>query len=137
MTYGERRHRTRGRGSKVGPAVVENRPKIQKKMLNRRNEAKDLVKRKDLALLRAQNELVLSAKKPYQSEKYDHKPVICEASSEPRNSKCEIRGQGCQLLGFGFLLSSFASRAAGKSKVSVGDSRKFTRQLTAGDSFGV
>jgi len=31
LTYGERRHRTRERGSKIGPAVAENRQKIQKR----------------------------------------------------------------------------------------------------------
>jgi hypothetical protein len=48
---------------------VENRPKIQKKMLNRRNEAKDLVKRKELALLRAQNELVFERQKALSKRK--------------------------------------------------------------------
>ena len=63
MTYGGRRRRTREGGSKIGPPVAENGQKIQIKILNRGNKAKDLLKRKELALLKAQNELVFERKK--------------------------------------------------------------------------
>ncbi|MGB9485691.1 MAG: hypothetical protein WCD04_06225, partial [Terriglobia bacterium] len=48
-----------GRGLGIGPPVAEK----AKKILNRRNEPKDLLKRKELSFSGAQNELVFDCQK--------------------------------------------------------------------------
>jgi len=60
-----------------------------KKILFRRNEAKSLLKIKELAVLGPKNELVLESQSPDQSQEYGQESTLCGAVSETRNWKLE------------------------------------------------
>jgi hypothetical protein len=58
-----------GEGVQTGAGHQRKCPGDRKKILNRGNEPKNVFKAKELAFLRAKNELVFHAKKPNESEK--------------------------------------------------------------------
>ena len=73
-----------------------------KRMLFRGNEAKNLLKTKELVFQDHKTNCFLIAKTANQSEKYDQKWTACGASSETRNWKLENGAASFQ-----FLTSSF------------------------------
>ena len=60
-----------------------------KKILLRGNEAKNLLKIKELEFSGVQNEVFLSAQKPNQTQEYGQKSIICGVLSKPGNGRIE------------------------------------------------